>query len=125
MKSIENISQKLEKVMLHGLSIAENSSQISFFQSEIILYSVDGSIFIYFKHTRGTSGNVKINIYEIGAQESYYLYDTINLILEDIAEFGEKANTQTTMKVYKSVIEFCSKIGFTCKDFEEAVKKLN
>ena len=124
MKAIENISQKLEKVMLQGFNIADGSTEIKLFHSEIKLYHVEGSIFVYFKHIEGITDSTLINLYEIGSQESYYLYSTMTAIIEDIAEFGKEADNAAAIKVYKNVLEFCKKVGFKSGDFEEAVEKL-
>lgn len=124
MKTIENISQKLEKVMLEGLRLANSSTEIKLFKSEIRLYLIEGSIFVYFKHVQGVSGSTMVNLYEIGPQESYYLYKTIAEIIEDIAEFGKDADNEAAIKVYRNVIEFCKGVGFKSGEFEEAIENL-
>jgi hypothetical protein len=124
MKTIENISQKLERVMLEGFRLADSSTEIKFFKSEIRLYLIEGSIFIYFKHVKGVSGSTMVNLYEIGPQESYYLYNTMTEIIEEIAEFGKEADNETAIKVYRNVIEFCKEVGYKSVEFEEAIEKL-
>lgn len=124
MKSIENISQQLEKVILKGLDTTNYQTHIKLFQAGISLYFIDGTMFIYYNRFNPFSKTRMVNLYEIKSTESYYLFDTIKKIIEDISNYGHEASEQDTFKIYSEVIKFCKKIGFNYKDFEIAIKEL-
>ena len=123
MKAIENISQKLEKILVKGFDVAESSIEIKLYQTNIKLYLIEGSIFVYFKHKKGTSNSATVNVYEIGPNESYYLYDTIRSIIDKISGYGEQSDKETALKVYKEVLDFCKNTGFESGEFEEALSQ--
>lgn len=124
MKSIENISPKLEKVILKGLEIAHQSACIELYQAVISLYNLEDTIFVHYQRRNTFSNKNIINFFEIKSTESYYLFDTINSIVEDLDSFGTEAGRQDSQKIYSRVIDFCKKAGFDYKDLEIALTKI-
>ncbi len=123
MKSIENISPKLEKVILRGLELSSESTHIKLFKAVISLYRVEDTIFIYYQHQNTYSNKSIVNVYEIKSTESYYLFETIDIIAKDLENYGTEADKQDALKIFSDAMDFCKKINFEYGDFEIAINK--
>lgn len=119
MKSIENISPKLEKVILKGLELSNESTHIKLFKVLISLYRVEDTVFIYYQHQNTFSNKSTVNVYEIKSTESYYLFETINMIVKNLENYGTDTGKQDALKIYSAAVDFCKKIDFEYRDFEE------
>lgn len=125
MKAIENISENLQKIFLKGLELHEKTSKINLFHAEIDLYKVGDSIFVLFHHLKPFTDKKAVSLYEIRSAESYYLFDTIKSILENLDEYGPESYDKNVFKTFSDTIKFCKKVGFECSAFETALNKLD
>ncbi len=124
MKSVENISPLLEKVVLTGLNAANEHIEIKVHNTSISLYNIGDTIFVHYKHFNSFANKSTSSLYEIRFKESFYLFDTIRSLVQDIDDYGKDAGVQDTLTVYSKVIEFCKKVNFQYKDFEIALENL-
>jgi len=123
MKSIENISPSLEKILITGLEKTENVLEIPLFQASIKLHSLENTIFVlYSKLDNYTKKNI-VSLFEIKKTESSYLLNSINQIIDDLDRFGEEEKRKETLELYSKVISFCKEISFDCHDLELFLKK--
>lgn len=124
MKAIENISARLENILLKGLETADKKVQVKLFNSSVSVYHVEDTVFVHYQHLKTFANKNEVNFYEIKSSESYYLFDSIKSIVEDLDNYGTDAGKQDALKIYSSILSFCKEIGFGCKDFETAISKL-
>jgi len=125
MKSIENVSPALENVLVSGLKKADSFLEIALFQASINLYYYENTIFVlYSKVDTYTKKNI-VAFFEIKNTESYFLFSTINQVLDDLDRFGEDQKRKETLDLYSKVISYCNQISFQCTDFEIAIKRMS
>jgi len=124
MKSIENVSSLLEEILVSGLKKADSFLEIELFQASIKLYYYENTVFVlYSKIDTYTKKNI-VAFFEIKNTESYFLFSTINQVLDDLDRFGEEQKRKETLELYSKVISYCNQISFGCTDFETAIKKM-
>lgn len=125
MKLIEKMSPALEKIVAIGLNTSHNVLKIPLFQASINLYYFEASLFVlYSKYEAYTDKNI-VSLFEIKKNESSFLFDTINQIIDDLDRFGEAEKAKETFEIYSKVLSFCKNICFDCTDFKIALEKMN
>ncbi len=125
MKLIESISPVLEKVILKGLEAADEHIGIKLHHTSISLYHIEDTVFVHHKHFNPFSNKSSVSIYEVRSRESFYLFDTIRSLVEDMDSYGKETGVQDASKVYSETIGFCKKVNFEYKDFEIALENLS
>lgn len=124
MKHIENISPSLEKILSYGLEKSEKTSEIILFQSSITLYYFENTVFVIYRNINNYSKKAVVSLFEVKNTESYYLFNSINQIIDDLDIFGEDEKRKETFDLYTKVISYCKQISFDCTDFKNALEKI-
>ncbi|MGE5472748.1 MAG: hypothetical protein ACM3UU_00840 [Ignavibacteriales bacterium] len=124
MKAIEKMSPSLEKILTAGLEKSESTLKIPLFQASINLYYFESSLFVLYSKEDSYTKKKVVSLFEIKNNESSFLFNTMNQIIDDLDRFGEDEKRKETFEVFSNVLSFCKKISFDCTDFEIALKKL-
>lgn len=122
MKTIENISPVLEKILLKGLSETSPLKEINVMSSCITLFFLDDKLFLFFKKKNPYTNTSLVSLYEIGLNESSFLSVALDAIVLSFDFLDEDSLNETKKFVFEKVVSFCSEVSFPCKEIEFYIK---